>query len=179
MTVTLPNPDPTSPLSAPSHANLHASTNAALTSLGTRMGAVETKQTAAQADITQARRVSNTWVVEGDLVAGIILPVLWNLSPRAVEFEAAIVSVLTPPTGSSIEVDIQTGLVSDPTNTDAGSVLNSVLVVPEGENFSIPVGVSGFITPVQEENSYVQVVIRQVGSVEPGAGLTVQLNRLL
>jgi len=191
MTVTgyaLTNPDPTDPLSTPSHASLHTETNAAVASLGTRMNTVESVTSAAEIDIKQARRVADTWVIPGTLDGSIVgvplLPVLWNLSPRAVEYEALKVSVLDAPTGSNIEVDVLVHFDNyphdtDPNNTSSGTVLKSTLKVLVGSYFSETFDANDFITPVQNPDTYLQIVIKAIGSGEPGGNMTIQLNRLL
>ena len=174
----LTNPDPTSPLNTPSHAALHVELNSAVSSLGSRMTAAESELSTTSVEVEQARRVSNTWVVNGTLdVGATILPVLWNLTPRAVKFEAAKASVITAPTGSSIIVDIVVG--TDPAIVGADSIFTSKLVIPAGSTVSQTISSSGFVTPDHDSNVFVRVVILQVGSSVAGSGLSVQLNRLL
>jgi len=180
MTVTLTNPDPTDPLSTPSHASLHVSTNNAISSLTSRVGFIESSRAGVAEDIEQARRVSNTWVVHDELTVSDrpVMPLLWNLTTRSVEYESARLSVLIPPAGGDIVVEIQDGgdETSDPTSISAGAI--ATLTIPDGEYFSAPF-TSGFVSAMQEPNHYLQVVVTAVGATFAGSDLTVQLNRLL
>lgn len=171
----LSNPDSTDPLNNPSHSGLHVATNASLASLGTRVGTIETQLSTTAGDIEQARRVSNTWVIDGPVTNTstlLLLPLIYNLTARQVKFEAAVASLLTAPSGGSITVDIVLGLTPESPPDPIAT-----LVIQSGDNVSSVI--TGFSPPVMLTSQFVAVRVRTVGSATGASGLTVQLNRLL
>lgn len=183
---------PTAPLNDPSHAALHNQTNTVLMGVDTRVGVLETTMeglTEPGGAIDQARLVANTWTVSGTLpsitgtVRKLIIPLLWNISGRNVEFEGAKLTMLTTAdravivnivTGTSL-----TGAVYDP--------LTHTTILAAGKQLSIPVGarVSAKLTAddfagVHGVDSYLAAYVEQIGtSSAPGGDLTIQLNRSL
>lgn len=179
----------TKPLTDPAtlgHANLHDRVSASIENLRAAVAALVEAGPQVAADIDQARLSALVWTVPGNLVAApgvLLLPVLWNLTGRAVEFEAARISCFTPPAGSDVLVDlVVSGEISSGTHTMNldPSLMTKITAAPlrivAGTNFSD--AATAFATN-QPRNSYVGAVVRAVGSSQPGANLTIQLNRKL
>ena len=197
----LKDPSPTAPLSGsttdPAHAGLHTDTNYAIHSLNDRLGNVEENvlylvgDSQTKGQMEQARRAAHEWVLRGPLVKDdkLLLPILWNLTGRAVSYEAAKATVYGASGSSSILIDIVSGtdLVSD--SYDPGTQTSIFkaggLYILAGQTTSATVKSTdtgsgeGFVGDMQD-GSYLAAVIRQVGSgAQPGRDLTIQLNRLL
>ena len=193
----LVDPSPTSLLTEPSHSTLHSDVNYAVRSLDDRLARVEQNllylvgdaQTKGQME--QARRAAHEWVVRGPLVKDdkLLLPIIWNLTGRAVKYEAAKATVYGTSGSSSILIDIVSGtdLVSDSYDPGTQSSIFKAggLYIPAGQTTSATVlstdtGPSEGFVGDMPINSYLAAVIRQVGSgAQPGRDLTIQLNRLL
>jgi len=175
---TLTDPDPTDPLVAPSHATLHTAVNAEIRSLTGRIDALAAKGPQTELDIRQARMAAHEWVVRGPVSgSGVtMLPVLWNITGRVVEFTGAKLTVLSPATGGDIVVDIKMGTTLG-AGADQTSILNTPLMIPAGQYFSATLNEDAF-PGVHAMNSYLVASYTSSAST-PGADLTVQLNRLL
>jgi hypothetical protein len=185
----LPDPDPNSQLVEPSHAELHTATNHAIQDMTLRLVALETalaQVTAPDGGIEQARLVSNTWVLPGVLITEqtnrILSPVLWNLAGRDAEFSSAKASVMLPPVGGDIEIDIVISTLLDGDAYDLSygqtSVLTHKLVIPEGANTSSTFLPSDFVGHHSKDN-WIGAAVTRIGSETGGYDLTIQLNRLL
>jgi hypothetical protein len=190
----LDDPSPTAPLSGsttdPAHASLHSDVNYAVRSMDDRLSRVEENLSylmMPNGGVEQARRAAHEWVVRGPLVKDdqLLLPIIWNMTGRALTYEAAKATVYTPSGGSDILVDIVTGTDLIGSSYDPGTQ-SSILA---GGGLRIPVGqltsatvlssANGFVGSMTN-NSYLAAVITQVGSAgSPGADLTIQINRLL
>jgi len=180
----IPDPAAGSLLNDPSHSGLHSQTNDAVQLLNGRVTVVETNVNNLWPQVQQARLVATTWLVPGTLLAAnnnkLLLPLIWNMTGRSVDFAAAKLTVFTPPTGSAITVDIITGTtlvaggVIDTASTD--SILTAPLSIPVGELYSAEV--TTFVG-VHAVGTYVVAAVTGVGSTDAGADLTIQLNRLL
>jgi len=190
----LPDPDPNSQLVEPSHAQLHTATNHAINDITSRVVAVETAiaaTTAPDGAIEQARLVANTWTVPGNLGEEhkniILSPVLWNLGTRDATFDSAKASVMYPPVGGEIQIDIvrSAALVSNEYGTGQAqtSILVQKLVIPDGANFSTTTYGPDKFVGVHTRDTWVSAVITSIGGTgaQQGTGydLTIQLNRLL
>lgn len=178
-----------SPLNDPSHSGLHSRINTAVENLNSRVSVVEGHVNDLWPEVQQARLAAHEWPVRGALNGAdnnkLLMPILWNMTGRVVQFQAAKLTVFTPPVGQAIIVDIVTG------TTIAGGVLNtgtmaSILDAPmtiipgEFTSGTVTQAGGGFAgTGVHAVNDFVVAVILQVGTTDPGADLTIQLNRLL
>jgi hypothetical protein len=181
------NVDTTSPLVNPSHSELHNEVNRATSDLNNRVSQLElvlAGLTAPQGSIEQARLVANSWTVAGNLVADnkLLIPILWNVTERAVSFQAAKATVITP-ADADIELNIVVGAVlNGPTydsSTQTSILKTGKLVITAGQRNSSTLGIPDFKGdhPV---NTYVAAYVAKVGSgAAPGADLTIQLNRNL
>lgn len=178
---------PTDELAEPSHSDQHNQANSSLANLLSRVGALEGAVPNLVEEITQARRVAHEWVVRGPLVSGrnFLLPVLWNLTSRAVQYEAAKMTVYTPPGVTSIKVDIVTGPhvgngIFD-TNQQMTTILSQKLEIAENEHESqFYYATDGAFVGEMPEEYFLAAYIDTVGDADtPGADLTIQLNRLL
>jgi hypothetical protein len=181
------DPSSTSLLNVPSHAGLHAQANDAVQLLNGRVTVIEQNVNNLWPQVQQARLVATTWLVPGTLSAAnnnkLLLPLIWNMTGRAVDFSAAKITIFTPPTGAPITVDILTGTtlsggMVDVVATD--SILTTPLSIPVGEFYSaeITAAGSGFVGQ-HGVGTYVVAAVTGVGSGTAGADLTIQLNRLL
>jgi hypothetical protein len=194
----LVDPSPTAPLSGtaddPAHASLHSDVNYAIRSLDDRLMRVEqnvTQLVKPKGSVEQARRAAHEWTVRGPLVKDdkLLLPILWNMTGQAVTYEAAKATVYTPAASSNILIDIVNGtdLINDSydPNTQTSIFKAGGLYIEAGQTTSVTVlstdvGASAGFVADMPNGSYLAAVIRQVGSVaQPGANLTIQLNRLL
>lgn len=181
------NVDTTSPLVDPSHSELHNNANRATSDLNARVSQLElilAGLTAPQGSIEQARLVANSWTVTGNLVADnkLLIPILWNVTERAVSFQAAKATVMSP-ADADIELDIVVGAaLNGPTydsSTQTSVLKTGKLVIPAGQRNSDTLGISDFKGdhPI---NTYVAAYVAKVGTgAAPGADLTLQLNRNL
>lgn len=188
-TYPLKTPNADDRLTEPPHATLHAETNAAITSIDTRLDTLESGAAAALVNIEQARLVSNTWLIRGTLLTAnrnlLILPLITNLTSRTVRFEAATASVLTASTSGPIEIDIVTAALSS-LNSGAyavPSLQSSILtagkiVIPQGAYKATTVlSSSNGFKATHDVDRYVAAALINVGT--GAADLTIQLNRLL
>lgn len=186
-TYPLKTPNADDRLTEPPHATLHAETNAAITSIDTRLDTLESGAAAALVNIEQARLVSNTWLIRGTLIkdSKLILPLITNLTSRTVRFEAATASVLTASTSGPIEIDIVTAALSS-LNSGAyavPSLQSSILtagkiVIPQGAYKATTVlSSSNGFKATHDVDRYVAAALINVGT--GAADLTIQLNRLL
>lgn len=183
------DPDTGSPLHNPSHAQLHTKINTAVENLNTRVAVTEASVNSIWPEVNQARMVAHAWLVPGTLDEAnngkLLMPPLWNLTGRSVLFYAATASVFTAPLGRSIEVELWTGseITGELLDADSASmILKTPLVIPAGQFTSNTATMisSGFADQAhQAVNDWVAAVVTQVGTTNPGADLTVQLNRLL
>jgi hypothetical protein len=178
ITYALDAPDPNSPLADPSHAGLHQAENTAINLLSQRIGVFENAAPELASDLQQARLAAHEWPVRGTLMVDnrLLMPVIWNLTGHAVQFDAAKLSVFIPGgTLSSGDYDIG--------NTQSSILGAGKLVIPAGEYSSVTVtadGAGGGFVGNMPIDTYVAAVLTQVGSLSaPGADLTIQLNRLL
>jgi hypothetical protein len=183
----LANPSTTSPLTNPSHAQLHTDTNTAVVGLGMRLDALEGAVPRTAQDIEHARLAAHQWTLRGDLVPDhkMLLPIIWNITGRTVTFEAAKITVLTP-ADADVVVDIVVGTALDGPmhDHDSGlqtSILKTPLVIPAGAFFSPTVSkVNDDFVGVQLPETYLAAFCEGAGSPgAPGRDLTIQLNRLL
>jgi hypothetical protein len=185
----LPDPDPTSQLVEPSHADLHTATNHAVQDITNRIVALETAVTTTTApggSIEQARLATSTWTIFGALVPEnvnlILSPVIWNITDRPSAFSAAKAAVMLPPNGSDILIDIVTSPLLDGNAYDyvqaQTSILLQRLVIPAGQTTSVTLGPSNFVGE-HIRDTWVGAAVTQIGSTDPGYDLTIQLNRLL
>jgi hypothetical protein len=190
----LTDPSPTSLLTEPSHSTLHGDVNYAIRSLDDRVNRVEqnvTYMVKPKGAIEQARRAAHEWAVRGPLVKNdkLLLPILWNLTGQAVTYEAVKATVYTPSASSDILIDIVSGtdLANDSYDPGTQSSIFKAggLYITAGQTTSVTVlstdtGATGGFVGDMPNGSYLAAVIRQVGSVaQPGADLTIQINRLL
>jgi hypothetical protein len=184
--------DSISPLTNPSHSQLHNTTNRAVLDLNQRVIMTEDiirGLTAPSGSIQQARLAAHEWAVPGPLQENqthrILIPLIWNLTGRNVEFQAAKITVLTP-ADEDIKVDIVVGseLTGPEHDHDDGtqtSIFKSgtELVIPAGQYFS-PTLVASDFEGVHPTNTYVAAFVEEIGTdAAPGADLTIQLNRNL
>jgi hypothetical protein len=185
----LNQPNATDPLTAPPHATEHKNTALAITELDGRLTAVEAAAPATALNIEQARLVASIWTIRSTLTSGnlnkLIIPLVWNLTDRPVRFEAAMISVLTPPAGASILVDIVV-CASPPTSDgyDLSGPQDTILsggklTIAAGSTTSTVVRSGGGFIGDHAVGRWVAAVVTQIGSTTPGSDLTVQLNRLL
>jgi hypothetical protein len=185
----LPDPDPNSQLVEPSHAELHTATNHAVNDIATRVVALETtvtQVTAPDGGIEQARMAVHTWTIHGVLIGEytnvILIPLLWNLNERASVFSAARASVMLPPVGTDIKIDIVTSSLLEGNAYDYAqaqtSILKQLLVIPAESNTSVTLTSADFVGQHVRDN-WLGAAVTQIGSESPGYDLTIQLNRLL
>lgn len=180
------NVDTTSPLVNPSHSDLHNSTNAAVLDINNRLATLElflAGLTAPNGTLEQSRMVAHQWVLRGNLVADnvLLLPMIWNLTGRVVQYRAAKVSLMGA-ADTDVEVDIVngaalTGPSFDPV-TQTSILKTGKIVVPAGQHTSASLGASDFVGD-QPIGSYVVAYVKRVGSSTPGSDLVIQLNRYL
>jgi len=179
---------PNAPLANPSHANQHLTVNGQVANLISKVDDLTAGALAAATSITQARRTTHEWVVRGPLVKsdGLLLPILWNLTSQTVQYEAAKMTVYTPPVGASILVDLVAGdfIASGQYDSEImESVLSAQLEIMDGDYespFYYGASMQGdaFNTDMAPQ-TFLAAYITNVGSTTPGADLTIQLNRLL
>jgi hypothetical protein len=184
------NIDTISPLTNPSHSDLHNLANGATLDLDRRVANVESVVrglTAPSGTIEQARLAAHTVMVRGpvgqELNGTLLVPVLWNMTGRPVTYQAAKATLLIA-ADADFEVDIVNGLDVEGNTFDADlhtSILKEGkrLVIPAGEFTSEELHVDDF-DGSQAQHTYLAVVVKSMGSVDaPGGSLTVQLNRNL
>ena len=125
-------------------------------------------------------------MVRGQLTQGLtntlLVPVLWNLTGRSVEYVAAK-ATNEMAADDDLIIDIVSGatLQGNTYNPDlhASVFKNGPMVIPAGEYFSPTVEANGFVADMPQE-TYIAAVITQMGSSDaPGGSITVQINRLL
>lgn len=183
---------PTSSLTDPPHADLHNKTGLAVNDLGNRVATTETTLialTAPNGPIDQARLAAHQWVVRGPLLVAethkILIPLIWNITGRNVEFEGVKITVLTP-ADEEIKVDIVVGsTLTGPDHDHSGATQTSIFktgkqpVIAAGQFFSLTVPPDDF-QGNHPMNSYLAAFVEEVGSTtSPGRDLTIQINRSL
>jgi hypothetical protein len=182
----LPSPDANDPLTDPPHATLHSSVNNAVNDLDRRVATIEDAAPDAAENVRQARLAAHTWMVRGALTQGLqdtlLVPVLWNLTGRTVEYAAAKVTVELAADADLI-VDIVTGadLSGNAYSPDLHTSIlkGGPMTVPAGEYVSPSVAADGFVSTMAQE-TYIAAVITAMGSSDaPGGSITVQIDRLL
>jgi len=177
----------TEPLTAPTnvgHANLHDRVRDAIGNIAVRLNSLETAASNAVMNIQQARLAALTLSVPGELaVTGeIIRPMIWNITGRSVTLVASRITVITPPVGGSVDVDIlispQGPSGAGPMGFDpAGMTVAGSLTIPDGMNVSATL--NSFAATTQPLNTFVAAIVRSVGATAPGSDLTIQINRNL
>jgi hypothetical protein len=183
----LDTPRSNSPLDTPSHSALHGSENAAIHDLHTRVKTIEDSAAGTASAIQLARRAAHEWALRGPIMAGdqLLLPILWNITGQPVLYDALKATVFTPPQDSDIIIDIVNGAVLAGDKVDYAlqhSILSAgELRIPLGQFTSNTISGTGFAGDATHGvNTYVAAVIKQSGgNTQPGADLTIQLNRLL
>jgi hypothetical protein len=185
----LPDPDPNSQLVEPSHAQLHTAVNHSVNDIAARVTSLETtvtQVTAPDGGIEQARMAVHTWTIPGVLITEqtntLLIPLLWNLNERASTFSAAKASVMLPPVGADIKIDIVVSSLLEGNAYDLAqaqtSILKQPLVIPAESNTSITLTAADFVGQHSRDN-WLGAAVTQIGSDSPGYDLTIQLNRLL
>lgn len=179
---------PTDPLSGPSHAGQHNALNGSVANLTATVKTLTDAVPGNAEAVQQARRAAHEWVIRGPLITGsdLLLPVLWNMTGHPVQYEAAKLTVYTPPADTDIIVDIVTGSGVASGQYDEGTmttILAEKLVIPAGEHesrFYYGLALGDDFVGEQAVENFLAAYVYQVGSeAGPGADLTIQLNRLL
>ena len=182
----LPMPDSLDPQTDPPHATLHQQVNGAVNDLDSRVGTIEDQIPTSAENVSQARLATHTVMVRGLLTQGLtntlLVPVVWNLTGRTVEYVAAKATNEVAADADLI-IDIVSGaeLQGNTYNPDlhASVFKDGPMVIPAGEFISPTKDASSFITTMPQE-TYLAAVITQMGSSDsPGGSITVQIDRLL